>query len=85
MNTENTNKKTTCNKKTTTAVFPVPAQVVADITGVSPSYVKKIRNGVRNDSTPAAALVKYCDELIVDGHSVLLETVTDIIHKKQNQ
>lgn len=84
MNTENTNKKTTCNKKTTTAVFPVPAQVVADITGVSSSYVKKIRSGYRDIKSETAAQVQYCDELLVDGQKVLVQTVADIINKQNS-
>lgn len=81
MTSENTNKKTTCNKKSAAAVIPVPAQVIADIVGVSESYVKKIRENTRRTNTETAVKVKYCDELIIEGQQVLIKEVSKIIHK----
>lgn len=83
MNTENTNKKTTCNKKTTTAVFPTPAQIVAGITGDSESYVKKVLTGVRPAKTNRAKKIKSCYEMVVDGQQVLVQAVAEVINKNQ--
>ena len=72
------NKKTTCNKKAVSAVLPAPsAEVVAELTGVSPSYAKKIINGNRPAKTQTATKVKECYELIVDTQSELLQIVAD--------
>lgn len=83
MNTENTNKKTTCNKKSTTAVFPGAIEVVAGITGDSKSYAIKVINGIRPAKTKRAKKIKNCYEMIVDGHKVLVQAVTEIINKNQ--
>jgi hypothetical protein len=85
MNSENTNKKTTCNKKSTTVAMPTPAaSVVAEIVGVSESYVKKIRSGYRDIKSETAAQVQFCEELLIDGQKVLVQTVSDLIKQKQN-
>jgi hypothetical protein len=83
---ENKNKKTTCNKKSVAKVLPAPtAEVVAEIVGVSPSYVKKVRTGARADKSENAELITYCDELLVDGGKVLLKTVSAIIQNRKTQ
>jgi hypothetical protein len=58
--------------------------VVAEIVGVSESYVKKIRNGYRDIKSETASQVQYCDELLVDGQKVLVQVVSNIIKQKQN-
>ncbi|MDB4918777.1 hypothetical protein [Mucilaginibacter sp.] len=84
--TKDKNIKTTCNKKSISKVLPAPtAEVVAEIVGVSESYVKKVRTGTRPDKSPAADAVKYCNELLIDGQKLLVQTVAEIMHSKQIQ
>jgi hypothetical protein len=82
MNTESTNKKTTCNKKSVTVVLPEPPiEVIAGITGLSESYVSKIGAGTRKANSKKAKLAIYCKELIVDSQKILIEAVTEAIEQ----
>ncbi len=83
--TKDKNIKSTCNKKSTALVLPAPtAKLIAEIVGVSPSYVKKVRTGDRTGDTAATDLVKYCNELLIDGQNVLLQSVGEIIESKKS-
>lgn len=66
-------------------MLPAPtAKLIAEIVGVSPSYVKKVRTGDRTGDTAATDLVKYCNELLIDGQNVLLQSVGEIIESKKS-
>lgn len=79
------NEKTTCTKKEYDPILPPPpATLVAEIVGVSTDYVKKINSGSRSANTEKGNLVKYCNELIVDGQTELIKAVKAVITKKQS-
>lgn len=84
MKSENTNKKTTCNKKCIPILKPEPAEVVAAITGKSVSYVNKVRTGKRADHSESAVTIKRADTLILEGKQVLLKAVAETINKPNN-
>ena len=84
MKSENTNKKTTCNKKSIPEIKPEPAKVVAAMTGKSVSYVKKVRTGIRADHSESAALIKEIDETIIYCKKIMWDKIDEIIINRHN-
>jgi hypothetical protein len=71
--------KTNCNQNNHTSIVPIPARVTALLTGVSESYVKKIRIGNREDHSEKAQAVRLCDSLLTEGSGVLLKEVQRVL------
>jgi hypothetical protein len=81
MNVKNNIIKTTCNRNIQASIIPIPAKVIAGIANVSESYVKKIRTGLRSDTSEKAQKVRFCESLMVDGSMVLINAVNQTINK----
>ncbi|QEM13444.1 hypothetical protein [Mucilaginibacter rubeus] len=74
--------KTTCNNFSHPAIMPIPARVIAQISNVSESYVKKLRVGNREDNSETAKRVKQADTLMADGFEYLVNEVKSLINKE---
>ena len=69
---------TTCNNFSQGDIIPIPARVVAKISNVSESYVKKLRGGNREDNSQKARTVKKIDTLLTDGMQYLVNEVSSL-------
>lgn len=73
---------TTCNNfPHHGAIIPIPARVIAEISKVSESYVKKLRGGNREDNSEKARRVINADSLLTDGMQVLVHEVNKVINQ----
>ena len=79
MRTKDKNIKTISTKNNTHAVS-LPAEKVAEITGVSESTVKKVRNGLRSKETPQGAKVAIVDDLYSEGSNKLITEIKRIVN-----
>lgn len=84
MQTKDKNKKTICPENNTcgNANNPpvrLPAEVVAQVAGVSESLVKKVRSGVKDTDTPGGKRIETTEELWNEGSSLLLTEIKRIV------
>lgn len=79
MKTKDKNIKTTCTKNIAAEV-PMPAEKVAEITGVSQSLVKKVRSGKRSAETPAGQKVEVAEELWAEGSNKLIQAIKKVVN-----
>lgn len=80
MESENTNKKTSCNKNIEKACAPapaivIPAKVVADVVGCSEPQVKKVRRGKIVRNTPMQVRIQRVEDELEIGVNALIEQV----------
>jgi hypothetical protein len=79
MQSKEKNLKTICTENNTPAI-PLPAGKVAEIAGVSESLVKKVRNGKRNNHTPAGQRVEVTEELWAEGSNQLINAIKKVVN-----
>jgi len=72
--TKDKNKKTRSTKN-----YRLTAAEVAEMAGVSESYVKKIRAGLVNKDTPLARQVLAVDLLANDGTNALIKEIERLV------
>jgi transcriptional regulator with XRE-family HTH domain len=78
MNKDKDLEKTKCAKKR----YRYTAAEIAELTGVSESYVKKLRSAQVNTGTPVAQLVLGADVLMDESANALLEEVERVLSKQ---
>lgn len=67
-------QKTRCTKR-----YRYTAKELADLTGVSESYVKKLRAGDANKDSDTARLIVAADVLLGQGSDKLLEELERVL------
>ena len=68
--------------RSTKIIYRYTSREVARLTGVSISYVKKIRAGLVDTTSPKAQQVMLVDDILYDGSTKLLQEVERILNKQ---
>lgn len=78
------NIKSICTENKISVVVPVPAKIVAEMTGGSESMVKKVREGKRKDGK-LCQKIRVADQLLQVGITATINQVTEIINQDEVQ
>jgi hypothetical protein len=73
--------KTICPENKIDAVIPIPAKVVAEVSGFSESTVKKVDAGTRSSDTEAGKKIVMARQLLSEGSTVLVDAVRNVMKK----
>ena len=74
-------EKSTCDNFPVELIIPVPARVIAELTKVSESYVKKLRAEARPDNSETAQRVTKAENLLKGAMAVAVDQVNQVINK----
>lgn len=79
MQSKEKNAKTICTENKAVEI-PLPAEIAAEIAGVSVSLVKQVRTGFRSAETPKGSKVEVVDELWEHGSNLLINEIKKVVN-----